>query len=161
MPVRGGYVTDPRVEADVLALLLTYFESTGDFVGVSDPWGRVLYLNPAAQKRLGVVEVGDLSLADLFPAETFAVYYDVIRPALVRSGAWSGEILVNVAGADAVPMHVSTVARIGPGGEVDGSGMIGHEPDAPRWTAAEAREDQVHDHPVMYGAAVADRDAAR
>ena len=132
-------------------MLLTYFEQTGDFVGVSDPWGRVLYLNPAAQKRLGVVEVDDLNLADLFPAETFAVYYDVIRPALLRSGAWSGEILVNVAGSDAIPMHVSTVARIGPGGEVDGSVMIGHEPDAPRPSVA-AAGDAERDAPVSIAA---------
>ena len=104
-------MADPEDESEVLALLLTYFEQTADFVGVSDPWGRVLYLNPAAEKRLGVVEFSDLNLADLFPAETFAVYYDVVRPALLRSGTWSGEILVNVAGRDVVPDRASRPSR--------------------------------------------------
>src|SRR3954452_4286324 len=124
----GDGVIDPGSDAEVAALLATFFEQTSDFVGVADGWGGVLYLNPAAQKRLGIIEVEGVSLADLFPPETFRLYYDVIRPALLRSGAWSGEILVNAAGSTPVPMRVSTVARIGPGGKVDGSVMVGHEP---------------------------------
>ena len=117
----GRWRVDPGDDAEVLAHLLTFVAQTTDFVGVSDPWGRVLYLNPAAQKRLGVVETDDLTLADIFPPEAFGLYYDEVRPALLRTGAWSGEVPVNVAGGDAVPMYVSTVAKIGPGGETNGS----------------------------------------
>jgi EAL domain-containing protein (putative c-di-GMP-specific phosphodiesterase class I) len=131
-------VIDPGSDAEVAALLAMFFEQTSDFVGVADPWGGVLYLNPAAQKRLGIIEIEGVTLADLFPPEAFSLYYDVIRPALVRSGAWSGEILVNAAGSAPVPMRVSTVARIGPGGEVDGSVMVGHEPVESRPDRGEA-----------------------
>src|SRR5438552_6715712 len=111
-----------------MAQLLAFVEQTADFVGVSDPWGRILYLNPAAQKRLGVVaDATDLTIADLFPVEMFGFYYDVVRPQLLRTGAWSGEVLVRAAGSDAFPMFVSTTAKLGPGGETNGGVVYAHE----------------------------------
>ena len=107
--------------------LLAFAEKTADFVGISDPWGRVQYLNQAAQKRLGVADVTGLTLADIFPPEAFGFYYDVVRPQLLRTGEWSGEVLVNAAGADAFPMYVSTIANLGPGGETNGGVMYAHE----------------------------------
>jgi PAS domain-containing protein len=112
---------------EILAQFGAFCEHTTDFVGVSDPWGRILYLNPAAKKRLGVDDVTGLTLADLFPLETFSFYYDVVRPELLRTGSWSGEVLVNAAGAGAIPMYVSTTATLGPGGETNGGGMYAHE----------------------------------
>jgi diguanylate cyclase (GGDEF)-like protein len=118
---------DPGTNSEVIAHLLKFVEQTSEFVGVSDPWGRILYLNPAAQKRLGVVEIEGLSLADLFPPEAFGYYYDVVRPELLRSGAWSGEVMVNAAGSGAIPMHISTIANLGPGGETNGGVVFAHE----------------------------------
>jgi EAL domain-containing protein (putative c-di-GMP-specific phosphodiesterase class I)/GGDEF domain-containing protein len=118
---------DERLAPEVIDALLAFVEQTTDFVGVSDPWGRILYLNPAAQKRLGIIGDTNVTLADLFPAESFAFYYEIVRPELVRHGAWSGEVLVNAAGADAVPMYVSTTAKLGPGGETKGGVVLAHE----------------------------------
>jgi len=116
----GGGRLDPGMDAEIAAELLAFAEQTTDFVGITDPWGHVLYLNPAARKRLGIAaDAPDLTTADIFPAEAFAIYYDVIRPQLLRSGEWSGQIPVNVADTAAVPMYVSVSARIGPGGEVN------------------------------------------
>src|SRR5205807_63645 len=111
-----------------MAQLLTFVEQTADFVGVSDPWGRILYLNPAAQKRLGVVgNATDLTIADIFPLGSFRFYYDVVRPQLLRTREWSGEVLVNAAGSGAIPMFVSTTATLGPGGETNGGVVYAHE----------------------------------
>ncbi len=118
-------------DADVVAKLTSFVEQTSDIVGVGDPWGRILYLNPAACKRLGVADYSDLTLADLFPAEAFAYYYEVVRPELLRAGAWSGEVLVNAAGSGAVPMHISTTAQLGPGGETNGGVVLARDlPDS-------------------------------
>ena len=46
----GGREVETGSDAEVLAQLLTFVEQTADFVGVSDPWGRILYLNPAARE---------------------------------------------------------------------------------------------------------------
>ena len=119
---------DSASDAEVMAQLLAFVEQTADFVGVSDPWGRILYLNPAAQKRLGVVaNASDLTIADIFPLESFGFYYDVVRPQLLRTGAWSGEVLVNAAGSGAIPMFVSTTAKLGLGGETNGGVVYAHE----------------------------------
>src|SRR5690242_9566216 len=107
---------DPEFADEVVTNLTTFADGTTDFVGVSDAWSRIVYLNPAACKRLGVSDFQGMTTADIFPPEAFAQYYDVIRPQLLRTGAWSGEVLVNAAAGTPIPMYVSTVATIGPGG---------------------------------------------
>jgi EAL domain-containing protein (putative c-di-GMP-specific phosphodiesterase class I)/GGDEF domain-containing protein len=119
---------DSGVNAEIAAQLLEFAEQTADFVGITDPWGRIQYLNPAARKRLGVAnDAADLTTGDVFPAEAFTLYYEIIRPQLLRTGVWSGMLPVNVAGGDAVTMYVSISARVGPGGAVNESVMYGHE----------------------------------
>ena len=71
------------MDDDVRERLLTFVERTADFVGVCDGEGRVLYLNEAARKRLGVADAQGMTTADLFPPEAFARYYDEVRPALL------------------------------------------------------------------------------
>ncbi|HTL86471.1 MAG TPA: sensor domain-containing phosphodiesterase [Acidimicrobiia bacterium] len=116
------------MNAEIAAELLEFAEQTADFVGVTDPWGHILYLNPAARKRLGVADdATDLTTGDVFPAEAFTLYYEIIRPQLLRTSVWSGLLPVNVAGGDAVTMYVSISARVGPGGAVNESVMYGHE----------------------------------
>ena len=127
------------VDAEVLARLLAFVEQTNDIVAVSDPWGRILYLNPAARKRLGVADTTDVTLADLIPPETFGHYYEIIRPQLLRTGSWSGDMVVNVAGTGAVPMHVSITANLGPGGETNGGVVYAHE--IPRFVSPAPRDE--------------------
>ena len=79
-----------RGDDDVRERLLAFADRTVDFVGVSDAEGRVLYLNEAARKRLGIGDPGGLTTADLFPPEAFARYYDEVRPALHAPGHGTG-----------------------------------------------------------------------
>jgi EAL domain-containing protein (putative c-di-GMP-specific phosphodiesterase class I)/GGDEF domain-containing protein len=121
---------DAGGDAEISAQLLLFAEQTTDFVGVADGWGRVLYLNPAARKRLGISDATGLTLADVFPLDEFAFYYEVARPQLQRTGAWSGQVRVNVAGEDPLLMHVSTSATVGPGGAING--VVVYAREAPR-----------------------------
>jgi diguanylate cyclase (GGDEF)-like protein/PAS domain S-box-containing protein len=109
--------------------LLAFVERTADFVGVCDGEGRVLYLNEAARKRLGVGDSRGLTTADLFPPEAFARYYDEVRPELLRSGAWNGTMPVLTASGESVPMLMSAVGRVSAGGEV--TGLVTHARDLP------------------------------
>ena len=117
------------MDDEVRERLLTFVERTADFVGVCDGEGRVLYLNDAARKRLGVGDSRGLTTADLFPPEAFARYYDEVRPALLRSGAWSGTMPVMTASGESVPMLMSAVGGVSAGGEV--TGLVTHAHDLP------------------------------
>src|SRR5262249_3686538 len=119
-----GAVTAGR-ETDVADLLLSYIEQTADLVGVVDENSRVLYLNEAARKRLGVGEAVGLTTADLFPPHVFARYYDEIRPALVRDGQWAGELPVLSTSGEAVAMTVAIGSRRMARGTICGLGLPG------------------------------------
>jgi c-di-GMP-specific phosphodiesterase len=121
---------DAGIDAEISAQLLLFAEQSTDFVGVAGPWGQLLYLNPAARKRLGVTDLTDMTLADVFPSDEYAFYYEVARPQLLRTGAWSGEVRVNVAGEGPVPMYVSTTATVGPGAAING--LVVYARDVPR-----------------------------
>jgi diguanylate cyclase (GGDEF)-like protein len=98
--------------------LLAFIEHTSDIVGVVDDESRVVYLNDAARKRLGISDGAGLTTADMFPPETFAIYYETVRPVLLRRRTWRGQLPVLTAGGLAVPMDVALVADVAPGGEV-------------------------------------------
>jgi diguanylate cyclase (GGDEF)-like protein len=116
---------------DVTSQLLAFVEKTSDLVGVVDEQSRVLYLNEAARKRLGVGDTPDLTTVDMFPPQVFARYYDEIRPTLLRSGTWHGELPVITGSGEAVLMAMTVVASVGPGGEVNGLVTYGREVDMP------------------------------
>jgi EAL domain-containing protein (putative c-di-GMP-specific phosphodiesterase class I)/GGDEF domain-containing protein len=117
-------------DPEVLADLVSFIEGTDDLIGVSDPWGRITYLNRAARKRLGVGDADDLTISDVFPLDAFEIYFEQARPELIRRGAWSGVVPVTVGDGRAVPMLVSTTMRVGPGGENLGTVLVAR--DLPR-----------------------------
>jgi diguanylate cyclase (GGDEF)-like protein len=117
-------VTAGSPDEDVTSQLLAFVEGTSDLVGVVDERSRVVYLNRAARKRLGVGDPAGLTTADLFPPGAFSHYYGEVRPALLRFGTWHGELAVLTGSGEAVPMTMTVVARVGPGGEV--SGLVTH-----------------------------------
>jgi diguanylate cyclase (GGDEF)-like protein len=114
-------------DADAISQLLGFVERTSDLVGVVDEQSRVTYLNEAARKRLGVGDAMGLTASDLFPPHVFARYYDELRPALLHLGTWHGELAVLSVSGEIVPMTMTVVARVGPGGEVTGLVTIGRE----------------------------------
>ena len=139
----------PAPDADISAQLLEFMDKTTDLVGIVDEESRVLYLNEAARKRLGVGDSADLTSADLFPPDAFARYYDEIRPTLLRSGTWSGELPVLTESGEAVPMAVTIVGRVGPGGEINGLVTHGRELGRPHNPAAEVSRPAAHDELTM------------
>jgi EAL domain-containing protein (putative c-di-GMP-specific phosphodiesterase class I) len=105
--------------------MLSFLERTDDVVGICDGWGRLLYLNPAACKLLGVGSAEGLTIVDIFPVESFAVFYDEARPELQQRGSWNGEVVAKAAGSRAVRLAVSATMDVGPAGENRGQVLIG------------------------------------
>ncbi len=112
---------------DLAAQLLAYMEHTSDLVGAVDEQSRVVYLNEAARKRLGIGDSSELTTADIFPPRVFAIYYDEIRPALLLRGTWSGEVPLRTSAGGEVAMDLIVVGRVGPGGEITGLVTHGHD----------------------------------
>jgi diguanylate cyclase (GGDEF)-like protein len=112
-------VLTPDASSDqVTRHLLAFAELTSDLVGIVDDEGRVVYVNEAARKRLGVGDETGLTAGHLFPPEAFSLYYEVARPALLRDQTWRGEVPLLTASGVAVPMDLTLVAEVGPGGEI-------------------------------------------
>jgi PAS domain-containing protein len=118
-------------EGDVTGDLLGFIERTSDLVGVVDGESRVVYLNDAARKRLGIGDWTGMTSSDLFAPESFARYYDEVRPALLHDGVWHGELAMLSAG-ESVLVAMSIVAKVGPGGEVQGLVAAPRELETPR-----------------------------
>ena len=110
-----------RAEA-VQARLTAIIDGTPDFVGSADPTGRVLYLNPAARRMIGLENDADLSsmtVSDLHPGWAARIVSTEGIPAAIHDGSWAGETAVRH--RDGTEIHVSQVliAHKNPGGGLE------------------------------------------
>ncbi len=103
---------DAATGLEVLGGLVSWFEQTDDVVGVCDGWGRLLYLNPAACKLLGVGGADGMTISDVFPDESFGLFYEVARPELARRGSWSGEVVAKAGASGLVRLQVSATMEL-------------------------------------------------
>ncbi|HEU0234330.1 MAG TPA: PAS domain S-box protein [Gallionella sp.] len=103
------------------ATLAAILEATTDFVSSASPEGRILYLNRAGYRMLGLAvdeDLGRYTIADFMPPEVVEHHFRVIRPAAAREGVWAGEgTLRSFAGAD-IPVSQVTIAHKGEDGAV-------------------------------------------
>jgi diguanylate cyclase (GGDEF)-like protein/PAS domain S-box-containing protein len=112
--------------AEVLEAVL---EATPDLVGITDDRGGVAYVNPAARERFGLADrdVHTLRTSDVYPPESFELYYSEIRPKLIRGEAWAG--IVPMCGADGEVFDVwqTVVAGVGPGKTIEWIVTVGRD----------------------------------
>ena len=81
-------------ETESMKDLVEILEGTPDFVGRADPSGRVLYINKAGRRMIGIGDDEDISnvrISDCHPEWAYAVIRDQGLPTAVREGIWSGE----------------------------------------------------------------------
>ena len=92
------------------ARLTAIIEATPDFVGSSDSIGRVLYLNPAARRMIGLdndADISSLKVSDLHPGWAARIVSTEGIPAAIHDGSWVGETAVRH--RDGQEIHVSHV----------------------------------------------------
>lgn len=90
-------ITERRQTEEKHNRLAMILESTSDFIGFSDPAGRVLYLNRAARMAFGVgihEDIAQIQVADLFPNPASHPSITEGIPTAIREGVWSGEIVL-------------------------------------------------------------------
>jgi len=92
-----GTVSDitERMRAErALRALGAILEATTDYVIQADTQGRLIYLNPAARRRVGLAldaPIELLTVADVNPPQTVERLRKVIVPAALATGVWVGE----------------------------------------------------------------------
>jgi PAS domain S-box-containing protein len=101
--------------------LAAILEATTDFVGLSDPQGRALYLNRAGRRMVGLGEqedISNLSIADFHPASAASLVLQEGIPAASRGGVWTGENALLHRDGREIPVSQVLLAHRDPAGTV-------------------------------------------
>jgi PAS domain S-box-containing protein len=112
-----------RVRAEkATARLTAIIDGTPDFVGTADPTGRVLYLNPAARRMLGIetgAAISPMMMSDFHPGWAARIVSTEGIPEAIHDGSWAGETAIRH--QDGREIHVSQViiAHKTPGGGLE------------------------------------------
>ena len=88
-------VTARRQAEERLRTLAAVVEQSNDFVGISTPDMRPLFVNEAGRRMVGLAspeEVSRTSVLDYFHPDDRPLVEAVAVPALLRDGCWSGEV---------------------------------------------------------------------
>jgi diguanylate cyclase (GGDEF)-like protein/PAS domain S-box-containing protein len=100
--------------------LVELLEATSDYVAVTDPHGRILYLN-AAWRKLAAAHDADLSdqrLLDFHPARLREMFLEQALPASMRDGIWQGETAVLAADMSEIPVSEVIITHRNAAGEI-------------------------------------------
>ena len=121
-------VTD-RFESDGLHhWLRSIVEATTDVVATCDEDGKLLYLNRAGRRLLGLDPDGDdltgASGFDFYPGWAAQLLRDEAVPAARRDGTWQGETAVIGADGKEIPVSQVLIAHRGPGGSLTYSTIV-------------------------------------
>ena len=96
------------------ARLAAILEATSDLVGTADLKGRVLYLNRAGRKMLGIgvdEDVAGLTVKDLHPEWAYRSFWRGRRQAGMRQEVWSGETAFRSRGGQEIPTSQVIIAH--------------------------------------------------
>jgi PAS domain S-box-containing protein len=114
-------ITERKKAQEIQARLTAILDATPDFVSVCDMHGRVLYINPAGRKMVGLGEGDDISgtyIYDYHP-EWVRVLFSEVLPAALREGVWSGETALLHRDGREIPVSQVIVTHKAPGDTVE------------------------------------------
>jgi PAS domain S-box-containing protein len=86
-------------------------ETSDDFIAMARPDGRVMYVNPAGRRLVGIEgrDVSRMTIADFLTEEGLVASVEVEQPAVVRHGRWSGQsTLRDHRGGPPIPVAISS-----------------------------------------------------
>jgi PAS domain S-box-containing protein len=112
-------VSEQRAAEEAQGRLVEMIEATSDFVGIAGGNGRIVYLNRAGRRLVGIGETDDVTgfgMRAVFPPEARAHQIAVAVPSALRDGVWSGETVVRGATGGEIPVSQVVVAHRSMGG---------------------------------------------
>lgn len=87
-------ITERKRVEDERQIFIALLENSSDFIGIADPSGKPVYLNPAGRRMVGLdddVAIEHTRIADYYPPAERAFAEGVILKAMQERGRWSGE----------------------------------------------------------------------
>jgi diguanylate cyclase (GGDEF)-like protein/PAS domain S-box-containing protein len=130
------------------ARLAGIVESTSDMVGVADAdTGELAYLNRAARELLGRQDedLAGLTAFDLYTPDAQATWNDVVAPALLGGGTWSGELSMRAADGTTVQVWQTIAAKRRPDGRMTQISAVGRDVTERRQFEAALAHQATHD----------------
>jgi PAS domain S-box-containing protein len=87
-------ITDRRQREDERQVFVSLLENSSDFIGIADPTGKPIWINPAGRRMVGLAAdhpVEKTEILEYYPPEERAFAADVIVKSMVEEGRWAGE----------------------------------------------------------------------
>src|SRR6266571_316254 len=109
-----------RAAEEERARLVAILEATSDCVAMSDPDGRIIYLNAAGRKMIGAPESGGVGgqIREIHPKWARELIEEAGWPTAARAGVWHGETAILGAGGTEIPVSQVLVAHRGSDGNI-------------------------------------------
>jgi PAS domain S-box-containing protein len=82
-----------RIE-DERQVFVSFLENSPDFIGIADPAGKPVYINPAGRRMVGLppdYPVENTQIPEYYSPDQRAFASDVIVPSMIEQGRWHGE----------------------------------------------------------------------
>ena len=135
-------VTEKHRLEEERQLFAALVENSSDFIGIADPSGKPMYVNPAGRRMVGLAPdhpVGETQIPEYYPPEDRAFASDVIVKRMVEHGHWSGEThFRNWKTGEAIPVSDEHfLIRHPSSGRILGMGTITRDISEARRAAAE------------------------
>ena len=87
-------ISERRRRDDERRVFVSLLENSSDFIGIADPNGKPIYLNPAGRRMVGLAPdypVEQTQILDYYPPEERRFATEVIVKSMIERGRWSGE----------------------------------------------------------------------
>ncbi|SEM16500.1 PAS domain S-box-containing protein [Stigmatella aurantiaca] len=138
VPAEGGIfyaiARDVTAEREATALqqrLFSIIDQSPDFIGFSDPQGRVLYVNAAGQRMMGIDgqdRVGAHSVLEYFMPEDRPLIEATALPTVLREGKWVGRARFrHFKTGQEIPVEYNVFATRDERGELIGLGTVSQD----------------------------------
>ncbi|MTJ46632.1 PAS domain S-box protein [Dolichospermum sp. UHCC 0259] len=98
--------------------LTSILEATPDFVGMATPKGKVIWLNSAAKKMMGIADINDFTVVKSHPQWAVDIIYDQGIPTAIETGSWLGETAILHQNGSEIPVSQLIVAHKSADGEI-------------------------------------------
>ena len=111
-----------QAEDEIRRTLEAVVEGSQDYIGLATPDGKVLYVNAAGRRMVGLdndEEARSVRLHEFFTADAFARVQEEAMPAMLAAGTWAGETsLRHFKTGEAIPVHQYCMGLVDSAGKV-------------------------------------------